>query len=342
MHDVTDYKSMILRARKKLLYLPLGLLLGALIGFCLYTGFVKAAHREMYRQVSKLYIDFAVNGRGDEADYFNAATWTDLLTAHPLLWDEIEAQLSEQYLPAELDGSYMDYVKKSVRAEILSDVRLMTLTVTTPSPEKTEVLSRAVCDALVSFGEKAKEFDRIEYLSDAGGAQRVLINDRSRNAALLGGFLGLLITAAALHLSLLLDDAVYVPEEAEQRFSLPVLGHTCKTAGSDAKDLAYFLSGHGGHAAVISPLGKARAEALVAALPEYRDALAASDAEDYEALRKAGCVIAAVPYGVSCGAAFHKMLGACRRQDCPVGGLILQDADEAFLARYYRIKDRQL
>lgn len=352
MQETLDRKSLWLRARKKLMLLPLGLALGALLGFGIYTGYVKLTHREMYSEVSKLYIDFAVNGRGDEADYFNGATWTDLLTAHPLLWDRIEEGLSENYAPEELGGSYIDFVQKTVKAEILSDVRLMTLTVTTPYRDTTQVISDIVCDALVSFGNEAKEFDRIEYLSEPGGVRPVLLHDRSRNAALLGGVLGLLAAAAFLHLSLLLDDAVYVPEEAERRYSLPVLSCTAKKpAGeSGAQDLcadgaregsalSYFLEKHGGKAAVVSPLGKEKAEAAVDALPAFGGALTARDAGDHEALREAGCVIAALPYGVSCGAAFDRLRSGLAKQDCPVEGLLLQDADEAFLRRYYLIKD---
>ena len=357
MTEEIDRRVLYLRMRKKLLLLPLFLAAGMLICGLLYQGYRMAVKEPCYQQVSKLYIDFAKDDKGKPADYYNGATWTDLLTAHPGIWDKAEGRLSEA-LPelAGTEGALKDFVRKTVSAEILSDVRLMTVTVTTAEPSLTGKITEIMDDALVSFGAEAKEFERISFLS-ADPVRQTVLDSRMRNALLLGAFLGLLSGLFILWLRAILDDGVYTPEEAQKRYGLPVLGMTFRALrdGKDPGDgkfseetrdnLALFFNGQDAAARLVSPLGKEKAEAFLASLsaqpdPALKGAAARFQAfpeNDYDALR-GGPVCLALPYGLSCAAAADHLISQLSKQGCPVRALFLQDADPAFIRRYYEYK----
>lgn len=214
-------RALWLRLRSRLWILPLFVLIGALLGGGIYFLVTCVfADASQYQEVSKLYIDFAYDETGTVYDYYNGATWTDLLTAEPRLSGVIEAEISD---------ISMEEVKSSVKAEILSDIRLMTVTVTNADREKTERIAQAVNKALQSFGEQAKEFEKITFLS-AEGPSLELISDRTRNAVLLGAVLGLILAAILLWMQVLTGNGIYAPEEATERFALPVLGVLTKDA----------------------------------------------------------------------------------------------------------------
>ncbi len=53
-------------------------------------------------------------------------------------------------------------VEDSITADILSDIRLLTVTVRTPDQEETNRILKASEKALARFGEERVEFEKIE------------------------------------------------------------------------------------------------------------------------------------------------------------------------------------
>ncbi len=366
MTEEIERRILYLKFRKKLLLLPLFVAAGILLCGLLYQGYRMAAKEPRYQQVSKLYIDFARDDAGKPADYFNGATWTDLLTAHPGIWGKAEGRLSEA-LPglARTDGALKDFIRDTVNAEIISDVRLLTVTVTTADPSLTGQVSEIIDGALVSFGSEAKEFERISFLS-ADPVKQTVLDNRMRNALLLGAFLGLLAGVFYLWFAAIMDNSVCTPEEAQRAFGLPVLGMTFseKKTGADKDaagpdsgrpdgqfaeemrdNLSLFLSNQDVPVYLVSPLGKERAEAMcdaiaggAAGIPdETLSRISAASGDAYETLR-GGLVCLALPYGISCRTAAQHLADQLGKQGCPVRALFLQDADPSFIARYYDIK----
>ena len=190
--------------------------LAAVLGL-LYTGVITRVSGQMqYRQTSKLYIDFAWNDQTQRAyDYYNAATWDELLFFHPDIYTTIEEELPE--------GVSLKEADEATRASLISDIRLMTLEVTTDDPEKTQAITKAVSDGIVAFGQSAKEFTAITFLS-ADEPSLVVISDRTANAVWLGAFLGMLLGMFLIWRHSIYHDRVDVPEEAARRYGLPVLG----------------------------------------------------------------------------------------------------------------------
>ncbi len=360
-------RALWLRLRSRLWILPLLAIIGALVGGGIYflVTCVFADARE-YQEVSKLYIDFAYDETGTVYDYYNGATWTDLLTAEPRLSEAIEGAIPDISL---------EEVKASVKAEILSDIRLMTVTVTNADREKTERMAQAVNQALQSFGEQAKEFEKITFLS-AEGPSLELISDRTRNAVLLGGVIGLLLAAILLWIRVLTGDGIYAPEEVTERFDLPVLGVLTKDepqkAGrkkAEAQEeteekaqekvpnpwtpevLAANLQGTGvagGQVLLVSPvkdremLQKA-ADAVEKALAmcAAKEATVKADAEaaDLVLCQKADHVLLVMPWGKDCGVRTTWLLQQLNTQGIVPAGVLLMQASGRFLQEYYRIRE---
>ncbi len=360
-------RALWLRLRSRLWILPLLAIIGALVGGGIYflVTCVFADARE-YQEVSKLYIDFAYDETGTVYDYYNGATWTDLLTAEPRLSEAIEGVIPDISL---------EEVKASVKAEILSDIRLMTVTVTNADREKTERMAQAVNQALQSFGEQAKEFEKITFLS-AEGPSLELISDRTRNAVLLGGVIGLLLAAILLWIRVLTGDGIYAPEEVTERFDLPVLGVLTKDepqkAGrkkAEAQEqteekaqekvpnpwtpevLAANLQGTGvagGQVLLVSPvkdremLQKA-ADAVEKALAmcAAKEATVKADAEaaDLVLCQKADHVLLVMPWGKDCGVRTTWLLQQLNTQGIVPAGVLLMQASGRFLQEYYRIRE---
>ncbi len=363
-------RALWLRLRSRLWILPLLAIIGALVGGGIYflVTCVFADARE-YQEVSKLYIDFAYDETGTVYDYYNGATWTDLLTAEPRLSEAIEEAVPDISL---------EEVKASVKAEILSDIRLMTVTVTNADREKTERMAQAVNQALQSFGEQAKEFEKITFLS-AEGPSLELISDRTRNAVLLGGVIGLLLAAILLWIRVLTGDGIYAPEEVTERFDLPVLGVLTKDepqkAGrkkAEAQEeteekaqktqekvpnpwtpevLAANLQGTGvagGQVLLVSPVkdremlqkaADAVEKALVMCVAKGATVKADAEAADLALCQKADHVLLVMPWGKDCGVRTTWLLQQLNTQGIVPAGVLLMQASGRFLQEYYRIRE---
>lgn len=354
-------RSIYLHMKKKLWLLPALLLAGALLAGGIYTVYKNLMGTENYQQISKLRITFSVDEAGNAADYYNGATWTDLLTADPRIEDKIIAGLAAAGVQADERSAYRDLIRNSVRADILSDVRLMTVTVHAHTPELAGALTEAVDYALVAFGKEAEEFREITILT-ADPVERVYLQDRTRNALLLGGFLGLLTGMFLLRLLVLLDDRIYVPEDCRVRCGIPVIGClTGRKADASGKqqssmekklrkefmDNILFLGEKAEKPlALVSPEGREKAEELLAEwkiaeelkplFPEGKEKLLAFGPEDYDGIRKMEGILMALSFGKDRGSAVEHYLQQLEIQECHVRGILLAEADMRFLSSYYR------
>ncbi len=213
--EAPSRRSLWLRLRRELWVVPAATLIGALLAAAIYMGiWLGLSGQRQYRQTSKFYLTFGNDAAGNPQDYYNDYTWNDLLFSVPAIYQVIESELPE--------GVTLESAREDVEAQILSDVRLLTIQVTDPDAETVQALTNAVQDALVRYGSNAKEFQRIEFLS-SDEVQPVVVTDRTQGAVELGALLGFLAGAAALWLKELLNDGICTPEEATRRYGLPVL-----------------------------------------------------------------------------------------------------------------------
>lgn len=189
---------------------------GALLGALVYTIMrtVPEAERE-YRAYAKVYLDFAADETGEVYQAYNGYTWNDLMAADPIM-ELTLARLSSDYTREEVEAS--------IQAEILSDIRLLTVTVTTHSAERTDEILAAAAQALEAYGTQAKEFIEISTIQ-ATQAKLLVADDRLVQAVLIGLFLGLFLTVLGVSLYYVMDDRILVAGDIEKVTDVSFLGY---------------------------------------------------------------------------------------------------------------------
>lgn len=233
MDEYMNRRSLYLRILHRLYLVPLWGLVCAVAAGLIYTCVYRLTTNRVYREESTFYIDFAINEDTQTAyDFYNAATWEQLLFTDPDLYEVIGENLPE--------GTTLEDAQEEVDASLYSDIRVMTVTVDTSSPETTQQVSEAVQKAITAYGDKKKEFTQIRLLSHTE-PELVYVDNRTRNAVLLGAVLGLIGSFLLLYLREILRDAIFTPEEAQARYGLPVTGVYGRSE-ADEKLLPAFLA----------------------------------------------------------------------------------------------------
>lgn len=311
MKEGLDFKLTAILFLKKIWLVLLCAFAGAAFAGGLYflLHVVYAPARE-YEAVSKLYLEFATDDDGDAYQYYNGYTWNDLMGTEP-----IRNKMMEQ-----LPGMDQNEVREAVAADILSDIRLLTVTVTTHDAEKTQALIRAAEDALVRFGSEMAEFEEIRVI-EHGQAGLVAVEDETVRAVLLGAVAGVLFCLLGLWFVCVLDDSIYVPSQFEKRYGYPVFGVRFAGKGGSALEELELQTN-------LEYLTAGRENEVRMSVEKCREEL-----PDYEVLRKSGGVILEILYGRGNGKWIEKQISQLRKQDCEILGAVLMDVDQ----RVYRM-----
>ena len=188
MKEGIDVNLILLLYRKKVWISLLWALAGGLLAGGLYfiVHVLYAPARE-YEAVSKLYLTFAADDDGEAYQYYNGYTWNDLMKTEPIL-DKVMEGLPE--------GTDREWIKDTIAADILSDIRLLTITVRTHDGAEAGRIIRAAEDALVRFGQEMVEFEKIEVI-EHGQAALVVVENETFRAVAAGLVVGFLLSLAA-------------------------------------------------------------------------------------------------------------------------------------------------
>ncbi len=314
MDEGIDFKLIALLYRKRIWISIVCALAGAVFASGLYfiVHVVYAPARE-YEAVSKLYLTFAADDDGDAYQYYNGYTWNDLMGTEPILDKTMET------LGADYDR---ETVKTYVAADILSDIRLLTVTVTTNDPSQTDAVLRATESSLVSFGQEMAEFDKIEVIEHGQAALVVLENETVR-AAVAGLAIGFILSLLWLAFVCVMDDSVYVPSDFEKRYGYPVLG----VSFAGKPDLAAnMLDEH------IS-LAAERCERIVYLDTGLNEVRIPEEAKDGNA-----GIILQIPYGRKNGRLLERWIAETRLYSCQILGAVITEADEKLYRLYFAAK----
>lgn len=295
----------------KKIWIPIiSIVVGAALcgGIYFFTHVIYAPARE-YEAVSKLYLTFAMKTEEDAYQYYNGYTWNDLMGTEPIM-DKIMEKAT---------GIDRSEIRSKISADILSDIRLLTVTVRTNDPELTNVLIRAAEDAVVRFGEEIPEFEKIEVI-EHGEAKLVIVENETLRAVVFGGVLGFFLAFFGMLLVRVLDTSIYVPSDFEKRYPYPVLGVIMRGEQKEAE--------------------QKELEENVAYVSQDADEVVYLDvmpdrAADYPLIRKNGGVILRIPYGKKNGKLVEAVISKLKTQDCKIFGAIITDADETLYRMYY-------
>ncbi len=340
MDERINRRGLWLRVRGQLWWIPAAAVLGALAAVILYMGlWLGLSGQRQYRQTSKFYLTFAADDAGNVQDYYNDYTWNDLIFSVPAISQVLESELS--------DSVTLEQAREDIEAQILSDVRLLTIQVTDQDPQTVQELTNAMQDALVRYGHTARQFESIEFLS-SGEVEPVTVKDRSQSAVVLGALLGVLLSAAGVWLYELLNGGVYCPEEASARYGLPVLFTLCQETGKKGRKLPEFLEKENEETAkslgdatlLVIAEEDALAEETAAGLHERYgiDARALPSAQvlaqETKALQEEKLCLA-VPYRKRNAAVTEHLHAQFIAKGSKLAGLVLAEADSSYLRKYY-------
>lgn len=291
---------------------------GAVLGGIIYTVVhtVPESERE-YRAVSKVYLDFATDESGQVYQEYNGYTWNDLMITDPIL-DLTMSYLSEDYTREE--------VMEATEATILSDLRLLTVTITTNHADRTDAILAATDQALEEYGSTAKEFIQIQVIQTTQ-ASLVVADSRLVQAVVLGLVIAVAVVLLGMLLYYVLDDRILVASDVKQVTDVPFIGYTFTDITEDVavsrlqsdydRMMAYLRKKHG----EISEISVTRI-----------DETAAGQSDQAENVNG---VVLVIPYGKVHGTFLSYLIDQYRVQGCKIVGVAIADADAKFISRYY-------
>lgn len=225
---------------------------GALVFLFMYMAVTLFTRSHTYQADVQIYLHFKENQSDDRVyAYYNAYTWNDIVKSdqvEDLIEETLESDNFREEILSVEEKAWLEAnegakktlfskarMKDVIRIELPSDLRIMWIYVTDKDPIYAAVLSRAAAEAMISFGEKSEVLRSVEIMS-IGEPQESVYVDRRLAAVLAGVVCGFFVSLLYLWARLLLSDAIYVPEEAERRYQLPVIG-VMAPAGEDVSDM---------------------------------------------------------------------------------------------------------
>jgi capsular polysaccharide biosynthesis protein len=299
-----------------------------------------------YEAVSSYRVEYAVDNVEDMMNvYVNEMSWNTYMQSGMFL-DAVSGHLAqsggEEISREELAGA--------IYAQVLSDIRLPSTTVTTDDPEKSVRIAQAVEAAMTQ--ELAAQMSEIDYMTviDSGDtAAEVRPVLRMRRVSMFGAILSFLSVLAILLLKETGDDCIWLPASIWRRYGIKVAGTI--ESRELAENIGYFfrregqaLDGSDRDAAVCAVQEGLDAEEVLRCLRErcpdsvddewFAVPSPMEDPSVARRLREARGILVAVRAGKHAGRAFERVLEYLGQQDCPVTAAILWDADEKLLRRY--------
>lgn len=306
-----DIKKYMLCLLKRLPLLAGAVIGGALLGIIVYTivRTVPESERE-YAAYAKIQLDFAADKTGEVYQAYNGYTWNDLMATDPIMNLTLE-NLSADYGREE--------VAASLHAEILSDIRILTLTVTTNSAARTDEILGAAVRALETYGTQAKEFLAITGIQTTQ-ARLVVADSRMAQALFVGALFGFLLSLFGVSLYYVMDDRILVAGDVKKMTDVSFLGYDSEAEPwkqDYEKNLAYLRKKLDGLFVCEIEKGKT------------------PDAGAFKTMREAGGVVLSLPFGGVHETFLFYLIEQMKTQECELCGVAIREADEKFLRRYY-------
>ena len=311
-----DMKKLWLCFIRKIWLVLAAAVVGGVLGGLIYMAVnVVPESERKYRAFSKVYLDFAPDETGEVYQEYNGYTWNDLMATDPIL------DVTMQYLPE-------DYTREEVmaatEAEILSDLRLLTITVTTHDKERCNAILKATGQSLVDRGNMAKEFRQIEVIQTAE-AELVTADSRFMQAVLIGVVLLSVLTLLGMLLYYVLDDRIMVAADLRQVTEVPFVGYIGAGEWLE-KD----------YAAALEHIRKKKGSIPVLSLKQGE----AVTEEQWQELCQADGVVLEIPYGKMHAVYLSYVIEQFDVRECLLAGVAISGAEKGFLDWYYGMTRR--
>lgn len=362
-----DLKRLVLYLQKRIWLAIVLTVLGATCGGVVYQVMRSIKMPVEYEAVSKLYISFGHDENGDVYQYYNGYTWNDLLDTDPIL----------DFVMDDLPGYEREEVIEATTAEILSDIRLLTVKVRGEDEKSVREIKSAMESGLREYARDSEELDQIKVIR-SGVPERVYWDDRTTSACVAGGAVIGVLSLMVLLFHYVLDESIYVQEDIEKRYPYKALGILTRNQkglqpyARELKANIRYALGEKRTFAILDMADHADTRRLEIERLLDREGLEAYSNSGYEEvglnwsipkeeeesekssewdvlafnanvlsedecrqIREAGGVMLLLPFGTDTGRKTERILSFLRNQDCKVIGMIIAQADEEFLNRYY-------
>ncbi|MDE7446396.1 MAG: hypothetical protein K2N15_11960 [Lachnospiraceae bacterium] len=362
-----DLKRLMLYLQKRIWLAVVLTVLGATCGGVIYQVARSVKMPVEYEAVSKLYISFGHDENGEVYQYYNGYTWNDLLDTDPIL----------DLVMQELPGYEREEVMEATTAEILSDIRLLTVRVRGEDEKFVREIRSALESGLREYARDSEELDQIKVLR-SGVPERVYWDDRTTSACVAGGVLLGVLSLIVIGFNYVLDESIYVQEDIEKRYHCKALGILTRNQkglqpyARELKANIHYTLGEKRTFAILDMADHADTRRLEIERLLDREGLEAYSSSAYEEvslnwsvpkeedesgkssewdvlafnanvlsedecrqIREAGGVMLLLPFGTDTGRKTARILSFLKNQDCKVLGMIIAQADEEFLNRYY-------
>lgn len=361
-----DLKRLMLYLQKRIWLVIVLAILGATCGGIIYQVVRSMKMPVEYKAVSKLYISFGHDENGEVYQYYNGYTWNDLLDTDPIL----------DLIMMKLPGYEKEQVREATTAEILSDIRLLTITVMGEDEKFVREIRDAVENGLREYARDSKELDQIKVIR-SGAPERVYWDDRTTSACVTGAVILGVLMLLGIGFTYVLDESVYVQEDIEKKYHCKALGILTRNQkglqpyARELKANLHYILGEKKSFAILDMADHAdtrrlelerllNSEGLEAYsgngheddnfswnIPKEDTTVKKSEwdilavngnilaEEECRQMREAGGVILLLPFGTDMGRKTARILSFLKNQDCKVLGMIIAQADEEFLNRYF-------
>lgn len=213
--EPTDLKLLLLYFIKNVRFgIYLTIVFTVLFALVYYMKTFTLADQKQYTAKGELYLEYATDVRLDNV-YINDYTWqnlakTDKVTEYVL--DRVSFSVTREELDA------------AVTAELVSDVRFVTITATMDEPEEAVELARLYQEAIIMMAEEMVDINNVVIYTDADNASAPEVENKVVSMAIVGAITGVILSVFLIIFLYLMDDSVYVPVSAERRFGIPVIG----------------------------------------------------------------------------------------------------------------------
>lgn len=330
-----DLRLTILRLWKQL---PT-ILLVTVLGIVLFGGTYWLCHvlgaEETYQAESLYHVEYAVESEAEVGTtYINATTWNSYLQSS-LFLDEIQARLD-----FDLD---VESLSAMLSADLASDLRAPS-TFVASKEEATAVtvataLEEVMCEVVPS------EFAEVVSVSVVNHADKAIVvkeDARPVRAFVLSAFFSCFFVIIVLLLKELGEDAIWIPATISFRYGLKTLG----TVESDEFPENFkFLFGDK-RTAICPVQDEIDPSEVLTCLKKYpAGAISVNDfaalpspmlcPETVSKLREAEAVMLVLKAGKHAGKQMERVLEFMRTQETTVTGVLLWEADEKLIRRYY-------
>lgn len=206
------FATFIIKMPKLLILAVTGAILGS--GLNLFVVLVNLPKR-CYVSETEYYVAFD-KGQDDARHWYNDFTWNDVLATDGILGRAMEL-LGDGYERSE--------VKEMLRADILSDVRYLTITVRGQDAAQVEAVKNAIGIALEEFGTTKDEFSSIEKIEDVEIVQEEIPYFAWR-AAFLGAVIAVGIGIFVIAFTFCMGSVFYTKRDIMNRLGIPACGMT--------------------------------------------------------------------------------------------------------------------